>query len=408
MNFSTTTLSNGLTIIGEQRPTAVSVAMGFFVRTGARDESAEIAGVSHFLEHMMFKGTENRSALEISYELGAIGAQANAFTSEENTVYYMAVLPEYFSRGLDLLSDMMRSTLDQKEFDLEKKVILEEIALYQDRPSFMLFEAAMSEFFGSHPAGNSVLGTTQTIGDLTQEQMKAYFDARYVPGNMVLAVSGNFEWDHLVEQAEKLCGGWAAARAERDTVPHVAEQRNRVLRKEDLNRAHICLVAPGPSASEDERYPAGVLSCVLGDSSGSRAFWELVDKGLADSASIDSDDMDGTGMVYGYASCMPEKVDEVEAILTRIMSTAAEFEQPALDRAVTKLATRMVLQGESSMRRLMSIGLGWTYRRSYASLEEELSKLKQVNQEIIREMLGRYSFKPTCALRLLPAEQVSK
>ena len=143
LKFKSTVLKNGLRVVGEQRSSAVSSALGFFVKTGARDEEADVSGVSHFLEHMMFKGTEKRSALDITYQLGAMGAQANAYTSEENTVYYAAVLPEYFSDALELLSDMLRPALTEEEFKVEKKVILEEIALYQDRPTHVLFEASV-------------------------------------------------------------------------------------------------------------------------------------------------------------------------------------------------------------------------------------------------------------------------
>ena len=143
MDFKKYTLENNLTLLGEVNPHAKSVALGFFVKTGARDETADVSGVSHFLEHMMFKGTEKRSALDVTYDLGNLGAQANAFTSEENTVYYASVLPEYFEDTLELLSDMLRPSLSQEEYDVEKKVILEEIALYQDHPMHILFEASM-------------------------------------------------------------------------------------------------------------------------------------------------------------------------------------------------------------------------------------------------------------------------
>src|SRR5258708_1167985 len=154
------TLKNGLTLIGEPNSANKSAAVGFFVRTGARDEVGKEAGISHFLEHMMFKGTEKRSSLDITYQLGNIGAQANAYTSEENTVYYSAIIAEFFSEIVELLCDMLRPALDRDEFNLEKKVILEEIALYQDRPQFYLFENAISTYFNSHTPGNSVLGTT--------------------------------------------------------------------------------------------------------------------------------------------------------------------------------------------------------------------------------------------------------
>lgn len=403
MEFFETTLPNGLTVIGERQPRAVSTALGFFVKTGARDETPEISGVSHFLEHMMFKGTQKRNALEITYEMGAIGAQSNAFTSEENTVYYMHVLPEYFLTALELLSDMLRSSLEQSEFDVEKKVILEEIALYKDRPTFLLFESAMRTFFTDHPAGNSVLGTNESISQLTQPQMKEYFDSRYSPSNVVLAVAGNFEWPEVVEHTQKHCGHWQGPQVGRQRPVHIPSRIDRVLTKDDLHRAHLCLVGPGPAADEQERYPAAVLACILGDSQGSRAYWELIDKGLADSASIEVDDMDRAGMVYGFVSSSVEQIDQVGAILGSILKTPAKFSDADLERAITKLGTRLVIQGESSMRRLMAIGLDWIYRKQYATLEQELSRIQAVTRESIAETLERYSFEPSCSVKLIPA-----
>jgi predicted Zn-dependent peptidase len=175
-----TVLSNGLTVVGEPNPANVSAAIGFFVRTGSRDENEQESGVSHFLEHMMFKGTATRSAEDITFQLGNIGAQANAFTSEENTVYYGAVIPEHLPAMQELLSDMLRPAIDPDEFSTEKNVILEEIALYQDRPTHVLFEKAYRTFYGTHPVGNSVLGSTDSISALTYEQMRGYFERRKV------------------------------------------------------------------------------------------------------------------------------------------------------------------------------------------------------------------------------------
>ncbi len=402
MKFFQHTLSNGLTLIGEQRKTAVSAAIGFFVRTGARDESEEVSGVSHFLEHMMFKGTEKRSALDITYEMGAIGAQANAYTSEETTVYYMAVLPEYFDTALELLSDMLRPSLDQKEFDVEKNVILEEIALYHDRPTHVLFEAAMRTFFGTHPAGNSVLGTIDSISALSRDQMQGYFDSRYAPNNLVLCATGDFNWDSFVEQAERYCGSWTRDDCPRDTAEHTPEKVEKTLTKAELTRAHLCLVGPGPSAQDPLRYSAQVLSTILGDSSGSRAYWELVDKGLADVASIDIDDMDGTGMTYGYVSTDPERIDQVGDIIRGIMCSPKPFSAEDLERAKTKLRTRLVLQGESSMRRLMAIGNEWLYRQTYSTLEEESQRFQKVDAASIDTCLETFTFEPTASVRLLP------
>jgi len=169
LRFLRQQLSNGLVIIGEQNPRAQTVAAGYFVRTGARDEPRELAGVSHFLEHMMFKGTTRRSAEDINREFDEIGARYNAYTSEERTVYYGAVLPLWSERLIDLLTDMMRPALRVDDFELEKKVVLEEIAMYRDRPHFRVLEEGNRLFFNSHPLGNAVLGSVETIAALERQ-----------------------------------------------------------------------------------------------------------------------------------------------------------------------------------------------------------------------------------------------
>src|SRR5205823_9208046 len=163
-------LANGLEIIAEPSPSARSVALGFFVRTGARDETAEVSGVSHFLEHMVFKGTPNRTALDVNRDFDRIGASYNAFTSEENTVFYAAILPEYLPQALDILADILRPSLRTEDFDVEKNVIIEEIGMYEDQPMWSAYDQAKRAFFGPHPVGNSILGTTDSIRALKRDQ----------------------------------------------------------------------------------------------------------------------------------------------------------------------------------------------------------------------------------------------
>ena len=194
MPFHTHTLPNGLQLIGETSPSARSVALGFFVRTGSRDETPEVSGVSHFLEHMMFKGTPRRTALDVNLDFDRIGANYNAYTSEENTVYYAAILPEYLPKAVDILADILRPSLRDEDFTTEKQVILEEIKMYEDNPGSMAWDHAKQIYFGTHPLGNSILGTTASIAALTRDQMHAYFERRYAPGNVVVAASGNFDW----------------------------------------------------------------------------------------------------------------------------------------------------------------------------------------------------------------------
>ena len=208
MQFQQTTLDNGLEVIAELNDRAYSVAAGFFVKTGSRDETSELAGVSHFLEHMIFKGTTRRDAVAVNRDFDKVGAKHNAQTSEEDTFYHVTCLPEYLPQAFDVLSDILRPTLRSEDFDTEKQVIIEEIRMYMDNPMSVAYEAAKATHFGEHPLGNSILGTVDSITSLKAEQMRGYFTQRYSPSNMVLAFAGRADWSTLVKLANAHCGTW--------------------------------------------------------------------------------------------------------------------------------------------------------------------------------------------------------
>src|SRR6266849_6520292 len=208
VSFHSHTLSNGLQIIGETSPSARSVALGFFVRTGARDEIGDVSGVTHFLEHMVFKGTPRRTALDVNRDFDRIGAHYNAFTSEENTVFYAAILPEYIPPAVDILADILRPSLRQDDFDMEKNVIIEEIGMYEDQPMWSAYDHAKRAYFADHTLGNSILGTPASIQALSRDQMHEYFERRYVAPNITVVAAGNFDWQHLLRLVEERCGAW--------------------------------------------------------------------------------------------------------------------------------------------------------------------------------------------------------
>src|ERR1700758_3354961 len=195
MQFHHTVLDNGLRVIAELNDQAHSVASGFFVKTGSRDESKELAGVSHFLEHMVFKGPPRRSALAVNRDFDRVGAKHNAQTSEEDTFFHVTCLPEYLPPAFDVLSDILRPTLRSDDFDTEKQVIIEEIRMYLDNPMSVAYEAAKTAHFGDHPLGNSILGTVESIAGLRADQMRAYFAERYCPSNIVLGFAGKGDWN---------------------------------------------------------------------------------------------------------------------------------------------------------------------------------------------------------------------
>ena len=323
MKFQHRQLNNGMTIIGEVNPAAHSTAVGFFVRTGARDETPEVSGVSHFLEHMLFKGTETMSSLEVNEAFDRLGAKFNAFTSEENTVYYAAVLPEHLEAVTGLWTQLLRPTLRQDDFDIEKNVILEEIAMYLDQPDFLVFERSRELFFKDHPCGNSVLGSVQSITDLTARQMRAYFSRRYAPNNIVAACCGNFDFDALCRRIEKQCSGWNPEQTPRDLPAHHAKPQKVYDQKPGLNRRHLALYSPAVSMQDDRWYAAKLLSVIIGDSSGSRYFWSLVDPAIADTAIMDLSSMDGAGGFCSYVCCNPENAAQVEGILNDLFAALA-------------------------------------------------------------------------------------
>ena len=409
MQFKQTELSNGLTILGEASPAAASMAVGFFARTGSRDETASIAGVSHFLEHMMFKGTKRRSPFDINREFDEMGATYNAFTSEENTVYFAAVLPEFQTRALDLLGDMLRPALRADDFETEKKVILEEIALYQDRPLYRLYERLMADHFGEHPLSNSVLGTAESIQALAREDMLAYFDRRYSPSNVTLIGVGKLDWEAFVTKAEEMCGKWVRHDVQRDTADTAGTHQARTIADEKLLRQHIGMMSRAPSAQDDLRYAASLLATILGDSTGSRLFYALVEPAIADEATYHYDEMDGAGAFLTFISADPERAGDALRIardeLARFVEDGpAEAEVVA---AKNKTACAATLRGELPMGRLTAVGFDWVYRHSYVPLEDHVERILAVSRDEIHDLARECSLLATTTLGLGPVEALT-
>lgn len=404
MEFHEQRLENGLQVIAELNRDVHSVAVGFFVRTGARDETAEVSGVSHFLEHMVFKGTDRYSADDVNRIFDEIGAKYNASTSEELTLFYAAVLPEYLPRAFELLAALMQPRLGTEDFDLEKQVILEEIGMYEDMPTFTAYEKAMGQHFAGHPLGQSILGSQQSITALTAEQMQAYHGDRYKAGNITLAVAGHCDWGQIVDLAEANCTSWPAGMSER----HVSEAEPAggvgIFARETNQQQHVMQMAAAPPADSHLRYAADLLAVVVGDDSGSRLYWELVDLGHAEAAEIGYNEYDGSGTWLTYLSCSPEqtlenldRIRDLYEIVNREGVTADE-----LDQARNKVLSRIVLRSERPMGRLASLGSNWVYRGEYHTVEEELQRYWMVRPDDIRSLLDRYPLGQTTTVAVGP------
>jgi len=392
MEFQIKQLDNGLTVIGEVNGSAKSAAVGFFVRTGSRDESEQINGVSHFLEHMLFKGTEKLDALAVNRAFDGAGARYNAFTSEENTVFYAAVLPRYLREVTGLWVELMRPALRETDFEMEKNVIKEEIAMYKDLPSFDVVDRCRSLHFEGHPCASSVLGTEQSITALTAEQMRQYFSRRYVPNNMVVAFAGNFCWEEICSQVEKHCGKWQPAPAERELRPCSGSRKKQRVEKAGLAHEHICLMSQCVSAQDERRYAGFLLAAIIGDDTGSRFYWELVDKALAESATMQFAAMDGTGMLCSYINCAADKAETVLDIVRRIFADVTDkgVGEQELVRAKNKILSSLVIKNEVPMGRLVDLGLNWTYLGCYRSVQQEIDAVKAVTVDDVHRLAAEY------------------
>ncbi|MBL4700366.1 MAG: insulinase family protein [Phycisphaeraceae bacterium] len=405
VKFHQTTLPNGLTILAESSEDARTSAVGFFVKTGARDEPLPVMGVSHFLEHMMFKGTARRTADDVNREFDEIGADYNAYTSHEKTVYYAHVLPEYLPKAIDLLGDMLRPALREDDFSMEKNVILEEISMYEDRPQWRLQDTLLERYFGDHALGYRVLGTVDSIKALQASQMRQYFEQRYSPDNIVVSAAGQIDFDKLVKEVQKVAGHWQPTGANRNYIKPMSHTGDHQMVDKALNRHYIGLICPGPSLQDENRYAASVLSDVIGDSDGSKMYWSLVDPGHADEADLSHMGMDQTGCYLAYASCDPDRKEKVRQMLMEVLDTASsQTTDQDVQRTKNKLATQVTLHGESSSGRMRALGSQWLNLGKYTSLADVLQKMMAVTLDDIQKHLATKPFTQRCVIELGPGE----
>lgn len=397
MKFHEARLANGLTVVAEINDQAHSVSAGFFVKTGARDETELESGLSHFLEHMLFKGTDRRDAIAVNRDFDRVGARHNAQTSEEDTIYHVTALPEYLPAAFDVLSDIMRPMLRSEDFDTEKLVIIEEIKMYDDNPMMVAYEAAKAAHFGLHPLGQSVLGTAETIGNMKVEQMHDYFRRQYSPANTVLAFTGNARWEDLLELSKKHCDHWEPyGKPKRQTPVSSGCGGFKAIERAEDQQQTLVLVAGGPALEDSLRYAAGIFATALGDSSGSRLYWEIVHPGHADMCDLSYQEYNNSGAYYLFMGCDPENaeanLDRVAHVLHRVRDTG--LNENEIQRACNKILSRAMIRAERPMGRLMPLGSYYTYFNRYVPLDQEIEAYKKVNAEAIRELLEKYPLRP--------------
>jgi predicted Zn-dependent peptidase len=335
-----------------------------------------------------------------------IGARYNAYTSQEMTAYYANVLPEFTERAIEHLSHLLRPAIRVEDFTTEKKVILEEIAMYLDDPGHRLYEKLMEVYFASHPLAFSVLGSSASIEKLQRDQMAEYFNRRYGPGNMVLVATGKLDFDEIVAMAEKYCGHWPKVNAPREYPAPKHKSHRETIVDPKLNRQYTMGMTPGPDAQDDRRFAARVLSDVVGDSDGSRFYWALVDNAIAEDADFGFYPHDGCGSFYIALTTDPERTDEaLEIAMNELKRVKQDLNEAEVERAKNKIASSIVLQGEVPLGRMRAIGGQWMYNKQYRSLEQDMATLRAITPDSLRQLMTEFPFDPMTIVSLGPGKK---
>jgi predicted Zn-dependent peptidase len=397
MTVRRTVLASGLRIVTEEIPTVRSAAFGIWVNVGSRDENLKVAGASHFLEHLLFKGTKRRSALEISSSIEAVGGEMNAFTSKEYTCFYARVIDKDLPLAIDVISDLITSSLAKpSDVDAERKVVLEEISMRDDDPADLVHELFAETFYGDTTLGRSILGTTESIKSLSRNAVFNYYKKRYLPEDIVVAVAGNIRHQQVVDQI--------IAALSRDEFLDRSEKKFNLRPNQEFSRkpkrsvglinrkteqAHIVLGMPGVNRDDKRRFAMGVLSAALGGGMSSRLFQEIREKrGLAYSVYSYAQQFAGSGFLALYAGSTPSKAIEVVKIMRGVLEDVASngLTSEELIKAQGSVTGSLVLGQEDTGSRMNRIGKSELIYGQVLSFDEILREISAVDSAAIAKL----------------------
>ncbi|HKG35100.1 MAG TPA: pitrilysin family protein [Solirubrobacterales bacterium] len=396
-----TELDSGVRVVTEEVPSVRSVALGLWVRTGSRDESPPQAGVSHFLEHLLFKGTKRYSAIEISERFDGLGAAVNAATGKETTNLHARFLDEHTDEVFDLLTEMLLGPT-YPEVDSERQVVLEEIAMYEDEPQDRVHDFLADAVFGDHPLGRRVLGEAEVIASIPVPEIEAYHRDRYVGPNLVVAAAGHVDHDRIARLAERLVD--PPAGDENGAIEQGAIDGGRLrFHPKETEQYHICFGAPGIDRADDRRFSLAVLDSIFGGSTSSRLFSEVREKrGLAYSVGSYNEQYTDSGMIATYVGTREDNVEQACEVIGRELRRL--HEEPVsgkeLDRAKEHVKGRLVLSSESTAARMSRIGRATLFGLPILSLDEMLERVDSVTVEdltgLVAELYGTEAMSAAC------------
>jgi predicted Zn-dependent peptidase len=379
-------------VVTEEVPSVRSVALGFWVRTGSRDETHEQAGVSHFLEHLLFKGTEKHSAIEIAEIFDGLGAAVNAATGKESTHLHARFLDTHTERAFELLSEMLLGPT-YPEVDSERQVVLEEIAMYEDEPQDRVHDVLDEAVFGDHPLGRRVLGRAEVISSIPVPEIGSYHDSRYVAERIVIAAAGNIEHEAIRELAERRLAADGSGRGAAANGSEPPSGPRRCFLEKDTEQYHLCLGGPGITRDDDRRFGLAILDAVFGGSTSSRLFREVREKrGLAYAVGSYTQAYVDHGMVALYVGTREDNVSAACEVIGRELAQlhAEGITEEELERAKEHVKGRLVLSAESTAARMARIGKAILFGTPLLTLDEMLGRVDAVSGEDVAELAREF------------------
>lgn len=387
--YQKTVLDNGIRIVTEKIPYLRSVSIGIWINSGSRDEDDINRGISHFLEHLAFKGTEKRSAKQIAFEMDSIGGQIDAFTSREYTCYSAKVLDEHLPIAIDLLSDiLLNSTYKPSDIEKERQVILEEIKFVEDNPTDYIYDLLYKCVWSEHPLGLPILGNVESIKKIGRDAVIAHLDKHYLPRNVVIAAAGNIDEDKLRKMLERSFGNLKRnGPSQRQTPPEI--KKNLIIKERELEQIHFCLGTKGLKSADDNRYNGYILNTILGGSMSSRLFQKIrEDYGLAYSIHSFISPYADTGLLGIYAGTSPaffNKVLKMSLEELKILRNV-KVSDNEIKRSKDQLKGNLILSLESSTSRMNQLAKQEIYFGRYFSMDEIIAEIEKVRGDNIQSL----------------------
>ncbi len=383
-------LQNGISVALEEISYVRSISFGIWIKNGSRNERDEENGVSHFIEHMMFKGTENRTARQIAEAMDALGGQINAYTTKEYTCYHTRVLDEHFNRALEVMSDMLlRSLFAQKDVEKERNVIMEEINMYEDAPEELVHDALQDSIWRGTSLGRPILGTVETLSGFTAESIRSYYERNYQPENMVLSIAGNFKTDEAMEALNKALGSWQAKQPFDQYNTKADYQIAHVSRQKDVEQVHTCVAFPGFARDHPLKYALGVFNTIFGGGMSSRLFQKIREEhGLTYSIYSYTTAFSDTGLFSICGGMNPNQLERVYELIETEISHVKKtgLSQKLIDVTKEQLISNFIIGTESTLNRMTSSGASLLLRGVVQDSEEVIAKLSRVTTENILQV----------------------